>query len=1129
MSAVISTREELSRMSKEQLIAELVDLRRRIRSLEAEQVHYEQAEKLLKEREAELRRAQTMARIGVFVWDDGTDRCAFCSEELADLLGLSVPQVMKSWRSQERVLETLHPDDRARYDQVVKEATKNAAPYSVEFRMLDDEGNVQHRRELGEPVLDDDGRLLRTFGTVQDITDIKRAEEALRESQSRFQDFAAASADWFWEMDAELRFTYMSVNVERALSRAPEWYYGKTREDILGEGYDRDAWKAHIQTLRDRKPFRDFTYPLASDGAEQRWLSTSGIPIFDEDGTFLGYRGCGRNSTAAVAAEQALRESELRYRNLVQLSPDGIIINFEDRIAFANPAAVRFLGAEAAGDLIGRRMLDFIHPDFHKLVRARVGSVLEKEENQAWIEQVYVGVDGRVFYVESSATPISYRGKTAVLTVFGDITDRKKAEEALRESDARFREIFDESPVSLWVEDWSALKRVLNQLAEQGVEDLSDYFREHLEQLLEAYDLPEVVDISRETLRVYRASSKQELFEIMGSDRVDPEDLEGFREQLSRLFAGARSNEYEARETACDGSRIVTRMRTVIPPNYGDSWARVLITIEDITEQRRDRDALSLSESRYRELFDESPVPMLEEDWRPVKQLLDGLAKQGVEDLRGYFRDHPDQLGRAYDAARRYGISQGAVDLYRASSKDELRAAMTQQTADPDELRGYGDMIADFYGGATSYEYEADEIACDGSHIATRIRAVIPPKYLDTWSRVFVTIEDITERKNVETQLHQAQKLRAIGQLTGGVAHDFNNLLAVIMGNAEVLSLRLGEDDKQTQALIKAASRGADLTQRLLAFSRKQPLSPQAIYMDTLVSSTLDMLHRTLGETIETRTSMGPDLWRAMADPGQLEGALLNLAINARDAMPGGGTMTIETANVELNEDNIAAGTEMSPGEYVMLAVSDTGSGMPPEVLEYAFEPFFTTKDVGEGSGLGLSMVYGFARQSGGQVTIHSEDGRGTTVKLYLPRAEGSDQPVRKTVSALDPKARGEKVLVLEDDADVRQLAVSILRGLGYEVLQAQDGKAALAVLKGSPPVDLLLSDVVLSGGMTGPQVSDVARRIYRATKTLFMSGYAETALRDHRAVLDGAGLINKPFHRRELAQKVRAALDNGD
>ncbi len=1128
MSAVISTREELSRMSKEQLIAELVDLRRRIRSLEAEQVHYEQAEKLLKEREAELRRAQTMARIGVFVWDDGTDRCAYCSEELADLLGLSVPQVMKSWRLQERVLETLHPDDRARYDQVVKEATRNAAPYSVEFRMLDDEGNVQHRRELGEPVLDDEGRLLRTFGTVQDITDIKRAEEALRESQRRFQDFAAASADWFWEMDAELRFTYMSVNVERALSRAPEWYYGKTRKDFLGEGYDRDAWKEHLQILRDHKPFRDFTYPLASHGAEQHWLSTSGIPFFDEDGTFLGYRGCGRNSTAAVAAEQALRESEQRYRNLVQLSPDGVIINFEDRVAFANPAAVRFLGADTAGDLIGRRMLDFIHSDFHKDVRERVTNVLEREEKQSWMEQTYIGADGRIFEVETSATPISYHGNTAVLTVFRDITDRKRSEEALRESDARFHEILEESPVSLWVEDWSALKRMLDGLTEQGAEDLSDYFREHPEQLREAYDLPDVIYISRETLRVYRASSKQELLEIMGSDHVNSEDLESFRKQLSRLFSGARSNEYEARETACDGSQIVTRMRTVIPPNYNDSWSRVLISIEDISEQRRDRDALRRSESRYRELFDESPVPMLEEDWRLVKQLLDRLAKQGVEDLRGYLRDHPDQLGKAYDAARRFGISQAAVDLYHASSRDELRAAMTQQTADPDELRGYGDMIADFYGGATSYEYEANEIACDGSEIATRIRAVIPPKYLDTWSRVFVTIEDITERKNVEAQLHQAQKLRAVGQLTGGVAHDFNNLLAVIMGNAEVLSLRLGEDDKQTQALIKAASRGANLTQRLLAFSRKQPLSPQAIEPNALVSSMLDMLHRTLGETIEIRTSVGPGLWQAMADPGQLEGALLNLAINARDAMPGGGTMTIETVNAGLSESDIADGTEMSPGEYVLLAVSDTGSGMAPEVLEYAFEPFFSTKDVGQGSGLGLSMVYGFAKQSGGQVTIQSEEGRGTTVKLYLPRAEGSERPVPKTVSALGPKARGERVLVLEDDADVRQLAVSILQSLGYEVLQAQNGKSALAVLEGSPPVDLLLFDVVLSGGMTGPQVSEVAKRLYPATKTLFMSGYAETALRDHKAVHDGAGMINKPFHRSELARKVRAALDGG-
>jgi signal transduction histidine kinase/CheY-like chemotaxis protein len=508
---------------------------------------------------------------------------------------------------------------------------------------------------------------------------------------------------------------------------------------------------------------------------------------------------------------------------------------------------------------------------------------------------------------------------------------------------------------------------------------------------------------------------------------------------------------------------------------------------------------------------------MLEEDWRPVKQMLDKLVQQGVKDLRSYFRENPDQLGKAYDAARRFGISRAAVDLYRAANEEELRAAMTQETADPDELTGYGDMISDFHNGAKSFEYEATEIACDGTNLG------------DSWARVLVTMEDVTERKNVEAQLYQAQRLKSIGQLTGGVAHDFNNLLAVIMGNAEVLAARLGKDDKPAQAVIRAASRGADLTQRLLAFSRQQPLHPHDIDLDGLVNSMLDMLHRTLGETIETRTLTCTGLWPALADPGQLESALLNLAINARDAMPGGGTLTIETANVTLSEDDVAATAEVSPGEYVALVVSDTGVGMPPEVLEHAFEPFFTTKPIGEGSGLGLSMVYGFAKQSDGHVTIDSEQGRGTTLTLYLPRAKRCDQPVPRKAAAFEPTARGERLLVLEDDADVRRLAVSILESLGYDVLQAQSGEAALQALKRSGRVDLLLSDVVLSGGMSGPQVASLAKSWYPAMKILFMSGHAEDAIRRQTTQNGGIELINKPFRRRDLAQKVRAALDGID
>ena len=385
---------------------------------------------------------------------------------------------------------------------------------------------------------------------------------------------------------------------------------------------------------------------------------------------------------------------------------------------------------------------------------------------------------------------------------------------------------------------------------------------------------------------------------------------------------------------------------------------------------------------------------------------------------------------------------------------------------------------------------------------------------------------DITEQKEIEEQLRQAQRMEAIGQLTGGVAHDFNNLLAVIMGNTELLEERLGSEEKPLQAILRAATRGAELTQRLLAFSRRQPLQPQTVALDDLVEEMGEMLRRTLGETIEVEITSEPDLWHALVDPGQLENATLNLALNARDAMPKGGKLTIEIANAVLADGISSSQMELSPGDYVMVSVSDSGTGMTQEVLARAVEPFFTTKEVGEGSGLGLPMVYGFAKQSGGDLAIYSEGGLGTTVKLYLPRAVDADVRGGQEVVAAAPRGKGETVLVVEDDADVRELAKSVLVGLGYTVLDEADANTGLAALEAASQVDLLLSDVVLSGGMSGPDLAQEAMRRDPDLKVLFMSGYAESMVHHHTPLPENASLLNKPFHRHELAQAVRAVLD---
>lgn len=392
--------------------------------------------------------------------------------------------------------------------------------------------------------------------------------------------------------------------------------------------------------------------------------------------------------------------------------------------------------------------------------------------------------------------------------------------------------------------------------------------------------------------------------------------------------------------------------------------------------------------------------------------------------------------------------------------------------------------------------------------------------------------EQIEQREKVEEALRQAQKMEAIGQLTGGVAHDFNNLLQVILGNLERLRRRTmdpAEGNRLIDAALRGAERAATLTQRLLAFSRRQPLAPKVLEVNKLVTGMSDLLSRTLGENIRIETVLAGGLWRVSADENQLESALLNLAVNARDAMQGHGKLTIETANAYLDDAYVRNEEEVKPGQYVMVAVSDTGSGMSKDVLDRVFEPFFTTKEIGQGTGLGLSMVYGFVKQSGGHIKLYSEVGEGTTVKLYLPRLlTPADQTERQnTITTLPRGDHHELILVVEDEEDVRALSVETLQELGYDVLQAKDGAAALRLVESQPGVRLLFTDVGLPGGLNGRQLADAARRSRPGLKVLFTTGYARNAIVHHGRLDPGVELISKPFSDTDLAHKVRQMLDD--
>ena len=386
----------------------------------------------------------------------------------------------------------------------------------------------------------------------------------------------------------------------------------------------------------------------------------------------------------------------------------------------------------------------------------------------------------------------------------------------------------------------------------------------------------------------------------------------------------------------------------------------------------------------------------------------------------------------------------------------------------------------------------------------------------------------LLDEKNVaDLQLRQAQKMEAVGQLTGGVAHDLNNILTVITGTIEILAEAVADQPEMVaiaKMIDEAAARGADLTQRLLAFARKQPLQPREVDVNKLVMDAANLLRPTLGEHVELQMTLAGDASRSLIDPGQLTNAILNLALNARDAMAGGGKLTIETGNAVLDENYASKNIDVVAGEYVMIAVTDSGHGIPAGILDQVFEPFFTTKDIDKGSGLGLSMVYGFVKQSRGHIKIYSEEGHGTTVRIYLPPAVGIAPSVEE-IRVISIEGGDETILVVEDDHLVRAFVLGQIRSLGYLTLEAVNAAEALVVIDGAQKIDLLFTDMIMPGAMNGRQLADAALQRRASLKVLFTSGYSNEAIIHHGHLDAGVLLLAKPYRKSDLARMIRAAL----
>jgi PAS domain S-box-containing protein len=572
---------------------------------------------------------------------------------------------------------------------------------------------------------------------------------------------------------------------------------------------------------------------------------------------------------------------------------------------------------------------------------------------------------------------------------------------------------------------------------------------------------------------------------------VPPDRCAEVRDILNRIAQGETIEHYETSRLHKNGSEVhvslgVSPIRSLAGEIVGASKIA-----RDIGENKRTQKALSQEIEERRRIFETSQDLIL------------------VTDTAGTFVQ----------------VSPSSMTIlgYRP---DEMIGRSAIEFIHPDDLESTREEMRSARRGHQMRNFETRYVHKDGQAVTLT--------WMGTWSepvrRHFFVGRDLTEKHAAEAQIRQAQKMDALGQLTGGVAHDFNNILTVITGTIGIL-IDAVADRPQLVAIAnmidEAAERGAGLTRHLLAFARKQPLQPREVDVNALILETAKLLQPTLGEQIEIAPLLAADAWTALVDPSQLTTTILNLALNARDAMPGGGKLALETNNIYLDEGYASMHSEVTAGNYVMIAVSDTGSGIPAGNLEKVFDPFFTTKDVGKGTGLGLSMVFGFVKQSNGHIKIYSEEGHGTTVKIYLPRATGLDQTAAELSASSRIEGGGEVILVVEDDALVRRYVVTQIASLGYTTLEASNAAEALNAIGNAATIDLLFTDVIMPGPMNGRQLVDEASKRRPSLKTLFTSGYTENAIIHHGRLDSGVLLLAKPYRKSDLARMIRMALDS--
>ncbi|MBU0557110.1 MAG: PAS domain-containing protein [Alphaproteobacteria bacterium] len=897
---------------------------------------------------------------------------------------------------------------------------------------------------------------------------------------------------WFWDVPAD-RFTVdepfaQAFGLDPALGRD-----GLSLEKIVETVHpeDRAGLVAAIEEALARGGRYAHQYRVCRTDGQYYWIEANGHVVHDGSGKPISFPGVIIDVGERRRVEAERDHARALLTNFVEAMPGVVYAKDRDgRLLIGNHGTSELIG-KAPQDFIGRTDLEVLEDKHQAAIVMATDQRIMASGRSEQIEEDVNFPDGRRAIWLSTKSPLRDADGTVVGLVGTslDITERKAIEASHREIEERYRLAIGATSDVIW--DW--------RLADGHV-------------------------IWNEALVTRFGHAQEQTSAQWWLDHIHPDDRERIEQSIHAVIDhGGTSWTDEYRFQRADGSYAFVLDRGTVLRSEDGAPLRMIGAMLDQTERKAAEAALAESEERLRLATEASDIGFWDVDI--IEDVLIWPAR-----TKGMFGISPD-------------VPVSMRDFYAGLHPDDFEAtsAAFAAAADPDqralydvEYRTVGkeDGIVRWVAAKGRGEFEEGRcVRVVGVAIDVTARKADEARLLELNERLELRVaEEVAERTKAEDALRQSQKMEAVGQLTGGIAHDFNNMLAVVVGSLDLLTRRMGDSDPRARRYVDAAMdgarRAAQLTQRLLAFSRQQPLKPEAIDANKLVAGMSDLLRHTLPD-IQPETVLAGGLWRTFADPNQLENVILNLAVNARDAMTDGGKLTVETANCHLDAHYAAGHLGVPAGQYVMIAVSDTGSGMPEEVIAKAFDPFFTTKEVGRGTGLGLSQVYGFVKQSGGHVKIYSEVGQGTTVKVYLPRLMGAVEEVEfaQTDNALPLGERREVILVVEDEPGVRQFSVDALTELGYRVLEADGAAAALKLIDAHPEIALMFTDVVMPE-VNGRKLAEAARQRRPDLKVLFTTGYTRNAV-VHNGVLDpGVHLIGKPFTVEELATAVRRVIE---